>query len=134
MTWDEWRGSLDGRPTFWLKRLLHFRGYRMDLHKFVGADDQGCFHSHPSYAVRIVLWGGYEEQVIEEGRGTYWADWRPGSIGIIAPAFAHRVSKLLNGRVSYSLWFRGPIIAQIKLLGWGWPVPEGSVSPQGGKS
>lgn len=138
--WDEWRGSLDGRPTFWLKRLLYipvwrkagkWLGCRVDLHKFIDADDAECFHSHPAYAIRIVLWGGY----VEEERSGMLHVWKPGMVGLVRPEFAHRVSGLLNGRVSYSLWLRGPICAPVKLLGDGWPQEyRGGVSPQGGKS
>lgn len=124
--WDEWRGSLNGVPTFWLKRLLFLPlwkrngkrlGCRVDLHKFVGADDHECFHTHPAYAVRIVLWGGYVEE--EEGVGT--KTWFPGMVGLVRPAFSHRIQALVNGRVSYSLWLRGPVIADVHLRGIGWP-------------
>lgn len=149
MKWDEWRGSLDGRPTFWLKRLLYvplwkragkWLGCRVDLHKFIGADDPGCYHSHPAYAIRIILWGGYVEEefvgmVNKDWEKTELHVWKPGMIGLIRPAFAHRVVQIRNGRSSYSLWLRGPIIAPIKLLGLGWPQElQGAVSPQGGKS
>jgi hypothetical protein len=141
--WDEWRGSLDGRPTFWLKRLLYipvwkragkWLGCRVDLHKFIGADDDGCFHSHPAWAVRIILWGGYSEEIFKGGMGGFYRTWFPGDIGIIRPEFAHRVQGLVNGRSSYSLWLRGPICADVKLLGDGWPDGAPTISPQGGKS
>lgn len=146
--WDEWRGSLDGRPTFWLKRLLYiplwkraskWLGCRVDLHKFIGADDHGCYHSHPAYAIRIILWGGYVEEEFLGMLNADWEEtrlhtWKPGMVGLIRPKFAHRVASLRNGRVSYSLWLRGPICADIKLLGTGWPQDAPEVSPQGGKS
>lgn len=142
--WDEWRGSLDGRPTFWLKRLLYlpvwrkagkWHGCRVDLHKFIAADDDGCFHSHPAYAIRIVLWGGYVEEIYEDGKWGLYKTWFPGMVGLVKPPFAHRIQGLVNGRASYSLWLRGPIVAPVKLLGDGWPVEyQGGISPQGGKS
>lgn len=112
--WDEWRGQ-DGKPTMLIKRLVKVGGFRVDLHKFISADDPGCFHSHPAWAVRMVLWGGYIEQVWGAGFRRFF----PGRIGIISPAFAHRVSGLVY-RASYSLWVRGPVIAEVKLLGDGW--------------
>lgn len=129
--WDEWRGGLDGRPTMWICRLLQipfwrrngkWLSVRLDLHKFVGADDPGCFHSHPAWAVRWVLRGGYLEEPYAPENTSGWRELialRPGTIGIIRPAFAHRVHKLRNGP-SYSLWLRGPICADMKLLGDGW--------------
>lgn len=65
--WDERRGSLDGRPTMWSRRLVRVRGWTIDLHKFVGPDDPGCFHTHPSRTFRLVQAGGYVEEV--EGGG-----------------------------------------------------------------
>lgn len=145
--WNDWRGSLDGRPAMWIRRLLwlpiyrsagKWRSIRIHLHKFVRADDKSCFHSHPAWAIRIVLWGGYQEEVYIEGTGCpfgedlYPADhryelirylqfWRPGNIGIVRPTLIHRVAAIVNGRASYSLWIRGPICADARLVGEGWP-------------
>jgi hypothetical protein len=116
MNWDEWRGSLDGRPTFWSKTLLRFRGCKICLHKFVGVDDPNCFHTHPATAVRIILWGGYVEELDTAERRTWW----PGMIGIVRPAYCHRATALNNGRASYSLWLRGPITNTVELRGSGW--------------
>lgn len=117
MRWDEWIGSLDGRPTLWVKHLLCGWGVHLDLHKMVKADDPECFHTHPAYAVRIVLYGGYaEERWPNRDRETWWS----GRFGIIAPDLCHRVSALQNGRVSYSLWLRFRKVAPIHLLGIGW--------------
>jgi hypothetical protein len=115
--WDEWRGSNDGRPAMYIKRLFERWGYRIDLHKFVRADDEGCFHTHPATAVRIVLWGGYVEQV-ETNLGFYkWRRCRSGFVGIVRPSHCHRISKLINGRNSYSLWLRGRVTAKIEIRG-----------------
>ncbi len=135
--WDEWRGSLDGRPTMWIKRLLKLpiwwwagklRSCRVDLHKFVAEDDYDCYHSHPAWAIRIVLWGGYIEEVYDDA--TYANNlfgalrvWFPGRVGVIRPSFAHRVHELC-ARTSYSLWLRGPICADVKLLGDGWKAQQ----------
>ena len=53
MRWDEWRGSIDGRPSMLVKRLFERWGYRIDLHKFIRADDPSCYHTHPATAVRV---------------------------------------------------------------------------------
>lgn len=115
INWDEWRGSLDGRPIMWIKNLLSFRGYKLDLHKFVGADDSQCFHTHPARALRVILWGGYIEE-LENGTNRKWF---PLRFGIVTPSLSHRISKLLYAR-SYSIWFRWPKTAKIKLNGSGW--------------
>ena len=115
MTWDRWVGSMDGRPVLWIKHLWHWRGFRLDLHKFEAADDPDCFHTHPAWAVRLVVWGGYWEEM-EDGRRRLW--W-PGRFGIVAPELCHRVAGLRASR-SISLWFRLPVSAPVRLRGAGW--------------
>ena len=117
MKWDEWRGSIDGRPSMLVKRLFDRWGYRIDLHKFIRSDDPGCFHTHPATAVRVILWGGYVEQ-IDSRLGFYkWRALRAGRIGVVQPELCHRIDRLLNGRCSYSLWLRGRKRAKIEIVG-----------------
>jgi hypothetical protein len=116
MQWDEWRGSMDGRPTLWVKRLRHWRGRVIDVHKMIAKDDPDCFHTHPAYAIRFILWGGYVEET-EDGRHRMW---RPGMVGLVSPALSHRVAGLRNGRFSYSLWIRFKKSAPVHLRGDGW--------------
>ena len=111
--WHEWRGSSDGRPSMLVRVLIDFRGYRVDLHKFIRADDEGCFHTHPSTAIRMILWGGY----IEEIRNDKLKPWHPGNIGIVKPELCHRIYALLNGKSSYSLWIRFPKRAEVRIFG-----------------
>lgn len=114
--WHFWIGNADDRPTFFSRHLVHWLGCRLDLHKFVGADLPGCFHTHPAVAVRLVLWGGYTEEM-EDGRHRTWV---PGMVGVIRPADSHRVATLLNGRSSWSLWLRFRVVAEVRLRGPGW--------------
>lgn len=116
--WDEWRGSLDGRPTMWIKYLFKCWRWdiRLDLHKMVAVDDPGCYHTHPATAVRVILWSGYAEE-LEDGRVVLWL---PGDVGIVRPTLAHRVMAV-NG-VSYSLWLRFRKTANVDLRGPGWPT------------
>jgi hypothetical protein len=111
--WDEWRGSIDGRPSLLIKKLARAFGCVAQLHCFVRADDEACFHTHPAFALRIVLRGGYVEQV---GDGSLITR-RPGYVGIVPPEFEHRIHGLLNGRDSWSLWLRGPKVAKINVRG-----------------
>lgn len=121
LNWDEWRGSIDGRPSMLVKRLFDRWGYRVDLHKFIRADDPDCYHTHPATAVRIILWGGYVEAVLDrhEIPGTVLdvRTWKPGRIGIVRPELCHRIHRLLNGRSSYSLWLRGRKCAAAEIVG-----------------
>jgi len=116
--WDEWRGSFDGRPSMLIKRLFEFAGRRVDLHKFVRADDEGCFHTHPATAIRIVLWGGYVEQINHGDHMPFtYRTLRPGSVSVVKPDLCHRIDQLRNGRCSYSLWLRGKKTAQVEIRG-----------------
>lgn len=111
--WSEWRGSFDGRPSLWIKKLLSACGCVAQLHMFVRADDPGCFHSHPAFAVRIIVAGGYVEE-LANGR---LVKWKPGRVGLVRPDLEHRIHSLLNGNRSWSIWLRGPKVAKIKVRG-----------------
>lgn len=115
--WDEWRGSLDGIATMMIKRLLTAFGCAIDLHQFVGTDAPRCFHTHPAWAVRIILSGGYVEE-LESGE---LCAWLPGSVGIVAPSMSHRVHMMVGPGRTFTLWLRGPKIADVELRGHGWP-------------
>lgn len=110
----------DGTTTFFMRKLLGFRGWTIRLHKFTDADDPGCFHSHPAKAWRLILWGGYVEEIYpvgyEENNISPWfafRTWKPGDFGYVAPDFVHRIDKL-RGKVSISLWIRGPITHKVQ--------------------
>ena len=121
--WHEWRGSHDGRPSMFIRNLISFRGFKLDLHKFVRADDPTCFHTHPAKAIRLILWGGYwEECQWPEPLPPDWTvlvqnHWRPGDVGIVRPELCHRIHQITNGRSSYSLWLRWPKSAEIHIQG-----------------
>lgn len=120
MRFDDWRGAQDGRPTLWSRTLLDWRGWRIAVHRMVGVDDPGCFHTHPAPALRIILAGGYAEE-LEDGQGYAWL---PGQFGIVRPETSHRISRLFED-VSYSLWIRAPKRAAIRLRGPGWKSGAG---------
>ncbi|MDY0747330.1 hypothetical protein SNE35_22700 [Paucibacter sp. R3-3] len=116
MNWDQWIGTVAGEPIMWIKHLASFRGWRLELHKFVRADVPRCYHTHPAIAVRLILWGGYLEEV--EASRFHW--WFPPQFGLVRPELSHRIDMLANGRVSYSLWLRGPRTHEVSLRGPGW--------------
>lgn len=117
MTWDEWRGSLSGDVVMRVKHLIHWRGFKLDLHKMIAPDATDCFHTHPAKAVRWVLWGGYVEQLEDVFD---FETWFPGRLGVVRPETSHRVDGLIRGP-SYSLWLRWPKTHAIELRGTGWP-------------
>lgn len=108
--WHEKRGGEE--TTLYIRRLVNFRGRRIDLHKMVNADDEGCYHSHPALAWRFVLWGGYIEETPDEE----WIVWKPWRMGFVRPEFKHRIAFLL-GKCSISLWIRGKVTHKIDFDG-----------------
>jgi hypothetical protein len=111
---------MDGRPTLWVRHLFCRRGRHIDVHKMVAKDDEGCFHTHPAYALRLILWGGYIEELEDSRHKT----WLPGMVGIVKPTCSHRIAGLRNGRASYSLWVRFRNRAKVELRGDGWSKQE----------
>lgn len=121
MKWDEWRYNRDNnRPVFFIKHLFNKFGFRVNIHKMVNPDDRECFHTHPAHAIRIILWGGYtEEWMNEEGIRLFKKYW-PLTGGWVTPEYTHRIDELNNGKSSYSLWIRFRKVAKIELIGEGW--------------
>ena len=122
--WDKWCGQNKDDPALYVKHLLRipywrragkWRSMRIDLHKICLEDALGTFHSHPAWAMRIILWGEYIEEILPDiatgqDRHDYWGFL---SFGIIAPAFSHGIRSV---RIpTYTLWIRGPVVADIKI-------------------
>lgn len=113
-----------GKVVFGIRQTPRFfGGCRVAIHKFENADDIGCFHDHPAWAFRLVLWGGYIEEAFVSSRGSSfetgyyrYRKWFPGRFGIIRPEFQHRIHSLMARR-SVSLWIRGPVISEINTRG-----------------
>lgn len=121
MQWDKWIGHQDGTPVMLTKNLFAFKGWELQLHKIVNTDKPGCLHTHPARAFRLVFWGGYIEEVWGKDEMVLgvFKTCRPVFFGRVEPDYTHRIAGLL-GKVSYSLWLRGPTTHKIKLRGWGW--------------
>lgn len=75
----------------------------------VSPDDKDWFHTHPALAFRVILRGGYVEELHDGTKKT----WYPGMMGWVRPELCHRIDSFLNGKSSTSLWFRGRITHQI---------------------
>lgn len=122
------RWALDGtaEPVLWEYAVFKIaKKLAVQIHRFVGSDAPGCYHTHPSWCVRFILWGRYVDEQEDGDRRNFW----PGTLGIISPGYCHRI-ELISHRV-ITLWITGPKIAQIMLRGPGWTafgIDEG-VSP-----
>lgn len=107
----------DHKKVFDGFELFRLFGWTVGLHRFEGADAPGCFHTHLGTAYQIILWGGYvEEAVLPMSEKTEMRTWSPGRVGRITHDFEHRIDRLL-GRVSWTLWIRGPITHQVGTRG-----------------
>jgi len=87
----------------------------LDLHMMVRADYAFCYHTHPYWAYRLPIWGGYVEEIECGIYTTFW----PFRLGYVHPTLAHRIECLL-GRRSLSLWLRGKSTHPIEKHGVGW--------------
>lgn len=117
--------------------LFSFRGWEITLHRFVGADAPGCFHTHPAKTFRFILWGGYVEEIpvpddtdwdvfmrdddtldysFELDQLTVKRTWKPFQFGIVQPWFEHRVDALRR-KSSWTLWVRSPATHKISTRG-----------------
>lgn len=138
--WDEWRGQ-ENAPTMLIKRLLRiplwrsngkWNSIRIDLHMMIRPDRLDCHHTHPAYAFRFILANGYLEEIIgATGAVKAVRLWEPGQFGLVRPGLCHRIADLATTdksgepRPSLSLWIRGPICAESRLVGDGWENEKG---------
>lgn len=114
--WNEYVYGVDEKPTFFVHRWVDKKWLKVELHLFVGTDKANCFHTHPAWAIRIGLRGGYIEEVHKKGLAVF----RALDIGIVRPDTCHRVHALLGNRYAVTLWIRGPKVARTQLVGRGW--------------
>jgi hypothetical protein len=119
LRFDEWRGTMDGRPTMWVRYLIRRGNLRVDIHKIIAADDPECWHTHPALALRLILWRGYIEEMSDGSKRT----WRPGMIGLVRPELCHRIDGLRGG-ASYSIWWQWGRRQMVELHGAGWQRQE----------
>lgn len=107
------RGTTD--PYLTKYRLLDLGRHvgRLHLHRFHRSDEDPECHSHPwSWALSLVLWGGYEETLALPVPGAppllrFGRKRRPGAFNLIRRDTWHRVD-LLRGEC-WTLFLSGPI-------------------------
>ena len=102
---------------------------KAELHRMLRADAPGCFHGHPYESRRIILRGGYVEEVADvrgdsEIVGTKMRTCAPGFIGDVGKSMYHRIDHLIDGP-SISLWLTMPGRSPFQLVGSGWGHKEG---------
>lgn len=117
--WNRWVGRSDaGPPIMWMRKLFTLGQWSFFLHLIVGTDHLDCYHTHPATAYRLILWGGYCEE-LEDDKERVYSRWLPLRFGKVTPDLSHRIHRVY-GRRCLTLWIRGPVTHKIKLRGEGW--------------
>lgn len=114
--WEYRWSKNESEPTIFIRNILTIGAWKLDWHVIVAPDALEAFHSHPGTAWRLILWGGYVEELFGEHRRL--VRWMPLKFGRVLPSLTHRVAHVY-GR-SYSLWLRGPKTHETLLVGSGW--------------
>lgn len=109
MKWDYVEAGI-----LYIKHLIRLGGFQVNLHYITGVDAIDCYHSHPAKAFRIILRGGYIEE-IPDYRYSDYEYWHPGRCGMMQPEFIHRIAHVEDGG-SWTLWIRWPVTHPIKLF------------------
>jgi hypothetical protein len=122
--WEYWVGSNPEHKVMGIKTFkIPLTRWELHVHKMIAADLPGCFHSHPARAMRLVIFGGYREELWDPHGGYVSGvkDWWPWQFGWVEPDHVHRISMLFRPlKGSYSLWLRAPITHPVELHGPGW--------------
>lgn len=91
------------------------------IHNFLRIDPREPFHTHQADAgVRIILFGGYDEEVVRDDGSIERLEWRKGDIGVIPSALDHRMVAI-QPEGATSLWIRGKTMNPIR-----WTFPSGA--------
>lgn len=112
-------------------------GWSIKLHQILRPDDDRCVHDHPWVMIRVILWGGYVEQIGELQHGDLiafrtrsrivghmlrtepplfgirhlkpWRPWAPWRVYYCDLKFRHRITHLPRGQ-SWTLALCGPSV------------------------
>ena len=119
---DGWRGTDEKNPTFEYKTILENKFICVKLHRIFAPDREDCFHSHPYPSTRVVLKGGYVEEMPDRTRRILTVGYQD----LLQPNFAHRLDALAEDE-SVSLWitYKYPNQKHVThLIGKGWGDKE----------
>ena len=100
--------DIAGENVYMRRWGIELFGYKIKIHQILRPDDDRCEHDHPYWMFRIILWGGYSEEVGCDGFCHKIKVCRPGHISFCPATYRHRISKLHNGHSSWSFVIAGP--------------------------
>ncbi len=98
---------------WWVNGGFNRRTLRVTFTNVRRPDD--TFHNHGCSAVRAILRNGYREEILLPSGEIITQDWLPGMVGFIHAKCMHRIVKVF-GKDSYSIWFRGVVTDDIRML------------------
>lgn len=102
-----------GEPYLERYYLAGAAGWHCYLHRFVASDPDRGLHDHPwSFALALVLSGGYDELRLDAAGASRRRRIRPGRLNLLRGETHHRV--VLRGRPAWTLFVHGP-----RVKGWG---------------
>ena len=112
--------DIDGDEIYLRRWNLHLGRFSIKLHHILRNDHDRCEHDHPWNFIRIILWGGYVEEVNGKKRTCKpWRPWAPWRVYPVSGTFKHRVDTLVKGS-SWSLILCGP-----RIRDWGFFTKHG---------
>lgn len=91
--WRRWLDEARAHPSrrnrarAWVSRLLP----NLYLHQFLRDDDPRALHDHPSWAMSLLLRGGYLEHTIASGGIHQRRAWHAGQLRFLPTLHAHRI-------------------------------------------
>lgn len=115
---QEIKDASDGE--LYLVRWTPFKifGWSIKLHRILRPDVDRCAHDHPWSFWTFCLWGGYEEEVLEQTvqrRGVWQGDYfvhrkvRPLGLYYRPAEYRHRITKLNSRFGAWTLVFTSPV-------------------------
>jgi hypothetical protein len=100
--------DLNGENTYMRRWGIELFGYKIKLHQILMPDDDRCQHDHPYWMFRVILWGGYVEEIDCPGLCRCNLELKPGHMSFCPATYTHRITKLRNGHSSWSFVIAGP--------------------------
>lgn len=123
--WRRWRDDATERPTRVnrAKARISRNLPNLYLHKFLRDDDDRAHHDHPSWALSLMLFRGYNEHTIAAGGIHHRRYYGPGALRFLSTRHTHRIeltrSPLGVPQSCWTLFLFGPAKRE-----WGFHCPD----------
>lgn len=124
--WRAWFDEISPEVRTWWQRAIVTATKRclpnLYLHRFMRDDDDRALHDHPSWALSLILHGGYIEHTIAAGGIHVRREYAPGCLRFLGTRHAHRIElhRDAEGRAvpCWTLFLFGPSVRE-----WGFHCP-----------